>query len=126
MRTKRHSADQPRELASGQQRNLNTIERTSPSGSVTRIKGQVVYNPASAGAAAVTIDTLTLPGVKLGDLVVLTPPAAGFSVAVTIGACYVSAADTLKVPLINPTAGALDAASVTCEYVIFRATPNSA
>lgn len=126
MRTKRFSSDQPREQSTGEQRNLSTIERTSPSGSVTRIKGQVTYNPASAGAAAVTIDTLTLPGVLLGDLVFLTPPLGGLSVAITFGACYVSAANTLKVPLINPTAGALDAASVVCEYVIFRATPNSA
>lgn len=125
MRTKRYSADQPREQSTAEQRNLNSIERNSPSGSVTRIKGQVVYNPASAGAAAVTIDTLTLPGAQLGDLVFLVPPAAGLSVAITFGACYVSAANTVKVPLINPTAGALDAASVTCEYVIFRATPNT-
>lgn len=126
MRSKRHTSGPLLEQSTAEQRQLSTIERGAPSGSITRIKGQVTYNPASAGAAAVTIDTLTLPGVKLGDLVVLVPPLGGLSVAITFGACYVSAVDTLKVPLINPTAGALDAASVVCEYLIFRATPNSA
>ncbi len=121
----RRFATQPQLQSTDQQRNLAGIERTSPSGTVTRIKGQVVFDFPSAGAAAVTLGTLTLPGAQLGDAVMLIPPAAGLSVAVAIGQCYVSAANTLKVPIINPTAGALDAASVTFEYVIFRQTPNT-
>lgn len=109
-----------------EQRNMNTIERTSPSGSVTRIKGQVTVDFAACGAAAVTIQTVSLPGCLLGDVVLLAPPLAGLSVAVMCGVAYVSAAGTVKMPVVNPTAGALDPASAVFEYIIFRATPNSA
>jgi hypothetical protein len=106
-----------------EQRNQSGIERTSPSGSVTRIKGQVTLDLPSCGSAAVTLATVTLPGAQLGDVVVLVPPAAGLSVAVAVGAGYVSAANTVKLQLINPTVGALDPASAVFEYVIFRQTP---
>lgn len=114
------------EQTTEEQRNLNTIERTSPSGSVTRIKGQVVFDAASCGAAAVTLQTVTIPGAQVGDVVLFTPPAAGLSVAVAAMPGYVSAANTAKVPFVNPTAGALDPASATYDYILFRATPNSA
>ncbi len=126
MRTKCHSADQLTEQSTDEQRNLNTIERTSPSGSVTRVKGQVTVDFASCGAAAVTIQTVALPGAKLGDVVLMSPPLGGLSVAVMCGVGYVSAADTVKMPVVNPTAGALDPASAVFEYCLFRATPNSA
>jgi len=102
---------------------MPSLERNSPSGSVTRIKGQVTIDLPSAGAAAVTIATVTIPGLLVGDLILLTPPAGGLSVAIAVGAAYVSAANTAKVPLINPTAGALDAASAVFDYCVFRSTP---
>lgn len=114
------------EQATEEQRNLNSIERTSPSGSVTRIKGQVTVDFASCGAAAVTLQDIALPGTLLGDVVLLSPPAAGLSVAVMCGVGYVTAVNTVRMPVVNPTAGALDPASAKFEYIIFRATPNSA
>lgn len=104
---------------------MSSIERTSPSGSVTRIKGQVTVDFASCGPAAVTIQSVTLPGAQLGDVVLMSPPAAGLSVAVMCGTGYVSAANAVKMPVVNPTAGALDPASATFEYTLFRATPNT-
>jgi hypothetical protein len=108
-----------------QQRNLSSIERTSPSGAIARIKGQVTVDFASCGAAAVTIQTVTIPGALLGDVVLMSPPAAGLSVAVMCGVGYVSAANTVKLPVVNPTAGALDPASATFEYTLFRQAPIS-
>lgn len=105
---------------------MPTLERTSPSGSVTRIKGSVVLDFVSCPAASVTIQTLTVPGALPGDAVLLTPPAGGLSVAVACGVGYVSAANTVKMPVTNPTAGALDPASATFGYVLFRATPDQA
>jgi len=94
-----------------------------PSGPTVRIKGKVVLDAASCGAAAVTILTVTIPGAKVGDVVLLTPPAAGLSVAVAAMPGYVSAADTCKVPFVNPTAAPLDPASATYDYVLLR-SPN--
>lgn len=108
-----------------EQRNLNSFERTSPSGSVTRIKGQVTVDFASCGAAAVTIQTVTIPGALPGDVVLMSPPAGGLSVAVACCTGYVSSPNTVKMPVVNPTAGALDPASAVFEYCLFRATPNT-
>jgi hypothetical protein len=113
------------EQSTDEQRNLNSFERTSPSGSVTRIKGQVTVDFANCLAASVTIQTVTVPGAQLGDVVLMGPPAAGLSVAVMCGVGYVSAANTVKMPVVNPTAGALDPASAVFEYCLFRATPNT-
>ena len=113
------------EQSTEEQRNLNSYERTSPSGSVTRVKGQVTVDFVNCLAAAVTIQTVTIPGAQLGDVVLLSPPLAGLSVAVMCGVGYVSAANTVKLPVVNPTAGALDPASAVFEYCLFRATPNT-
>jgi hypothetical protein len=114
------------EQVSDEQRNLSSIERSAPSGVISRIKGRVTVDFASCGAAAVTIQTVTLPGAQLGDVVLMSPPAAGLSVAVQCGVGYVSAADTVKMPVVNPTAGALDPASAVFEYCLFRQAPISA
>jgi hypothetical protein len=111
----RKPAEQVREQAIDEQRNFSTLERAGASGSVTRIKGQVTVDFASCGAAAVTIQTVTLPGAQLGDQVLMSPPLGGLSVAVACGVGYVSAANTVKMPVINPTAGALDPASAVFE-----------
>lgn len=95
-------------------------ERSSPSGPVSRIKGTVTFDAADCGAAAITIQTVTIAGAKVGDIVLLTPPAAGLSVAVASMPGYVSAADTCKVPFVNPTAGALNPASAVYDYCLFR------
>jgi hypothetical protein len=94
--------------------------RKSPSGPSEGQSGQVTFDAASCGAAAVTIQTVTIPGALPGDVVLLAPPAAGLSVAVSVGVGYVSAADTCKVPFTNPTAGALDPASAVYDYVLLR------
>lgn len=96
------------------------VARNSPSGPVVALKGQVTFDAASCGAAAVTIQTVTITGALPGDVVLLTPPAGGLSVAVGVLPGYVSAADTAKVPFVNPTAGALDPASAIYEYTLLR------
>lgn len=97
-----------------------TSVKTPPSGAVVFEIGEVTFNAASCGAAAVTEQTVTIPGVAAGDGVDLFPPAAGLGVAVAIGNGYGSAADTAKVPFINPTAGALDPGSLTYRYRITK------
>lgn len=100
---------------------MTTTEvKTPPSGAVATIIGDVVFNAASCGAAAVTLQVVTIPGVKAGDGVDLYPPAAGLGVAVAIGNGYGTADDTAAVPFINPSAGALDPASLTYRYRITK------
>lgn len=96
------------------------VARAGSNGAVFAVTGKLTVDLPSAGAAAVTLATITLNGAEVGDTVLFTPPAAGLSVAVGLLPAYVSAANTVKLPITNPTAGALDAASVDLNYVILK------
>ena len=73
---------------------------------------------ASVDAAATATDTVTVPGVALGDMVV--GMSAGVSEAGLVRRAYVSAADTVTIVTYNPTAGAVNLASTTLRLVIGR------
>lgn len=72
-------------------------------------KGLRVYSQtitaASVAAATVAEQTFTVTGLKVGDLVWVQP--AAISNSTGIAGVRVSAADTLAVRFVNPTAGAL-------------------
>lgn len=77
-----------------------------------------VLDSASLGTAATATDTITVPGVALGDMVL------GFSVAVSeaglVRRAYVSAANTVTIVTYNPTAGTIDLASTVVDVVVAR------
>lgn len=94
--------------------------RSGNVGSIIAVFGQVTFDLASCGAAAVTLQTVPIPDALPGDAVILTPPPGGLSVAVGALPGYVAAAGSCRVPVINPTAAPLDAASVTFDYSLIR------
>lgn len=67
---------------------------------------------------ATSTDTVTVPGVALGDMVI------GFSTGVSEGGlvrrAYVSAANTVTIASTNTTGGAVNLASTTVKLVIAR------
>lgn len=73
---------------------------------------------ASVSAGATTTDTVTVPGVALGDMVL------GFSVGVSeaglVRRAYVSAANTVTIVTYNPTAGSVDLASTVLDVIVAR------
>jgi hypothetical protein len=73
---------------------------------VTQIK---VYSPSLTPASVATIvvaeQTFTVTGLTTADKVIVNPPA--ISNATGIAGARVSAADTLAIRFVNPTAGAL-------------------
>jgi hypothetical protein len=73
---------------------------------------------ASVGISGTTTDTVTVPGVALGDLVI------GFSTFVSqaglLRSAYVSAANTVTIATFNPTGAAVDLASTTIDLIIVR------
>ena len=73
---------------------------------------------ASIAGSGTTTDTVTVPGVALGDIVI------GFSTAVSqaglLRSAYVSAANTVTIASFNPTGSAVDLASTTIELIIVR------
>lgn len=80
------------------------------------------YNPASVAAATSAEQTVTVPGLRVGDAVAVIKPSV--TAGVGIGNARVSAADTLAVTWINATAGAIDPASET--YTLIWVRPEGA
>jgi len=74
---------------------------------------------ASIATTATATDTVTVPGVVLGDMVL------GMSIDVSeaglVRRAYVSAADTVTIVTYNPTAGSINLDSTTMQLVIGRA-----
>lgn len=75
----------------------------------TPVIGMVVYTPSLTPASVATIvvaeQTFTVTGLTTADKVIVNPPA--IATAVGISGVRVSAADTLAIRFVNPTAGAL-------------------
>jgi len=73
----------------------------------------------AVSAGATDTDTVTVPGVALGDMVI------GFAHAVSeaglVKRAYVSAANTVTIVTYNPTAGSVNLAATTLNLVIGRA-----
>ena len=90
----------------------------------TQLRGQVTYDPASLAAATARSDTATLTGLLTTDVIrgvhtaVIT--GTGWDGGLVIQGLDVSSANTLRVRLTNPTAGALDGASVTLDVYVDR------
>jgi len=74
---------------------------------------------ASVLTTATATDTVAVPGVKLGDMVI--GMSVGVSEAGLVRRAYVSAADTVTIATYNPTAGTVDLASITLTLIIGRA-----
>lgn len=72
----------------------------------------------SLADAAGSSDTITVPGVALGDIVI------GFSFGVSLAGitatAYVSAANTVTIRVQNESAGTVDLASTTVKLVVGR------
>jgi len=91
-------------------------------GGGTAITEIAVYSqtitPASVGSATVAEQTFTVTGLTTADKVVVNP--AAISNATGIAGARVSAADTLAVRFVNPTAGALTPTAGTWTIIAFR------
>ena len=80
-----------------------------------RVYSQAI-DPASVAANTVAAQTFTVTGLATTDKVLVNPGVATIGVA----GAYVSAANTLSVIFVNPTAAAIDPASSTWTIIAFR------
>lgn len=76
------------------------------------------FDPSSVSTITTSEQTVTVPGLKTGDFVMVSKPSheAGLGVVNV----RVSADDTLAITLVNPTAGSIDEASETWTGIVFR------
>lgn len=78
--------------------------------------------PASVATNTVAEQNFTVTGLRTGDFVELNPPS--ITAGVGISSARVSAADTLTVAFVNPTAGSLTPAAGTYRIKVTRPTGN--
>ncbi len=78
----------------------------------------VSWTPSAVSTVTAPVQTVTVPGVRVGDSVVVTPP--GQTAGVTIGSARVSAANTVSVQFVNPTAGSVTPAAGVHKFLIVR------
>lgn len=101
---------------------VNASDSVTVGASGTPITGMRVYSqtitPASVATITVAEQTFTVTGLTTADKVVVNPAA----IANAVGICgfRVSAADTLAVRFVNPTAGALTPTAGTWTILAFR------
>lgn len=74
---------------------------------------------ASVGTGATATDTVAVPGVVLGDMVL--GMSVGVSEAGLVRRAYISAANTVTIVTYNPTAGSVDLGGTTLQLIIGRA-----
>jgi hypothetical protein len=81
----------------------------------------VTFDAASAAAATAVPQAITVTGVDIArDTCISVEPQSALTAGLALGQCRVSAADTITVPFINPTAGAVNEASINYKVVLAR------
>ena len=111
---------------------ITTVTVTNPTGgSLTGTQigihsvavGQVAWtetwDPGSIAAAGYEAEDVTVPGAAVGDFVIA--PLTTLLTNDMMLTAHVSAADTVKVILFNPTAGAIDIGEGTLAVIVFKA-----
>ncbi len=83
-------------------------------------KGTIAVDLASTLTQAVTEVTLTITGAAVGDTVIMNPPAAGNTAGFCVGGSRVSATNTVKLRMLNGSAGTIDEGSQTWDYCLLR------
>lgn len=71
-------------------------------------------------AGAIADDSSTIDGLVDGDFVFVTPPNAAFEDGLTFS-CYVSAANTLTICLVNTSGDTLSGSTANWRYLIVKA-----
>jgi hypothetical protein len=79
----------------------------------------VTWDPAAVATITTAEQTVTVPGVKVGDIIVAYNKPTNTTGAMPVNA-RVSAADTVAVSFVNPTAGSVDPASEAWTFVVGR------
>ena len=76
-------------------------------------------NPANHTAVASVDTTVTAVDVRAGDIIIAIPPAT-LEAGIAVQGCHTVVNGSFKVRTTNPTAGAIDPASATWTFLVFR------
>lgn len=79
---------------------------------------RITIDPASVATITTAEQTFTVPGVLVGDLAFANKPSC--TTGLGLAGVRVTAANTIGVTFVNPTAGGVDAASETWSILVIR------
>ena len=79
---------------------------------------QQTLTPAQVNTITAPAQTFTVPGLRVGDAVLVNPPSQTAGAAICNS--YVSAADTLSIQFVNPTGGNVTPAAGVHRITVFR------
>jgi hypothetical protein len=85
----------------------------------------VTWDPAAVATITTAEQNVTVPGVQVGDIVMAWNKPSNTTGAMPVN-CRVSAANTVSVSFVNPTAGSVNPASEAWIFVIARPESPSA
>jgi len=85
-------------------------------GSITILSATVDLG--SVAANTTETETATVTGLKTTDIILGVKPT--LEAGLLIGTCWCSAADTVSIQVANLTGGAIDEASETWQFIVFR------
>lgn len=80
----------------------------------------LTIDPASVATITTAEQTFTVPGLRVGDAVFVNKPS--LTTGLGVANARASAANTLAITFVNPTAGGVDAASETWTVLTVRAS----
>jgi hypothetical protein len=84
------------------------------------LAGTIAIDPVSLNDGEQNDVSVTITGAATGDTVIMNPPAAGLDAGIALGGAWVSAANTVKVRIINYSGGVVNGASLSWNYVVLR------
>lgn len=79
---------------------------------------KVTFDPASVATITTAEQTVTVPGAKVGDMVFTNKPS--LTAGLGLAGSRVSAANTVAITFVNPTAGSIDAGSEVYTFTLIR------
>lgn len=100
-------------------RNITRPDRNSPSGRLQKITSDVVFDVASVAAQTSVDQAVTVPGSRIGDTIIATPLGT-WPAGLLLGPHRCLADGTVQLRVTNVTVGAVDPASQTIRFTIFR------
>lgn len=99
------------------------MSTTIPRGNLLKVFAvSVTWDPAAVATATTAEQNVTVTGVQVGDIVLAYNKPTNTAGAMPVNA-RVSAANTVSVSFVNPTAGSVNPASETWTFVIGRPEP---
>lgn len=99
---------------------LGPVQLSSDSSQLSYIKKSTVsVDLASISNGAIAEATVTVSGAAMGDAVIATPPASLAAGLGVVGA-YVSAADTVKLRVVNQSGAPVDEAAANWIFTLIR------